>query len=207
LQFKQGDIVRLKETHKSHCPAFADTDLVVVKTSSDLVEVKRVEWLSSARSESFFDFRLELAPGKRVEGQKIKHKDIKAGDTILNTVQSDDLTLTRQGVVEQIGSGYSGSAALWTADNKRIDIDMRTDSYTLVKAAPEEDFVLKPVVNSKAGAVVQFPSKIGAITLARKSFLGNWDVYFASGVQAYTNKDFADLLRPNYETSKVRWLS
>lgn len=210
MSFKKGDIVRLKKEHKDVCPRLFGRDIEIAKVEYDLFYVKEVGAAHGKSGDAFFAYRLELVAGSRVEGRTIAHRDIKVGDTIRNTMQSDDLKITREGVVESIGSGYSGSVALWTADHKRIDVDVRTDTYTLVKAAPQEDKILKRVKESKKGDVVTFLNVLGMALLAERIHprVGSgetWSIHYSDGWKYKTDKQFADILREDYD--KARWLS
>jgi hypothetical protein len=206
LSFKKGDIVRLKEEHKRIAPRLFGRDLEIDKIDRDLYYVKEVGALRGKPGDAVFDYRLEYA-STRIEGKPIDHKDIKVGDTILNTFDIGDVKLTRQGVVRQIGNRTGGGTQLWTAGGRRVDVDTYTDTYTLVKAAPEVDKVLERVKKATTDDLVEFPVFFGNKILARRLPTlreRDWAVLYSDGWVYKSNEEFADLIRDIFD--KVRWI-
>jgi hypothetical protein len=197
-EFKTGDKVKLTDAHAEIYPDLKGETLTVVSNETKMIIVTRPNGLEHG----FYPERLRFA---RIEGEEIGFEDIRIGDEIRSELKSDDLFVTRQGVVATIGSEF-GSNSLWTGKHKRIDVDPKRETYILVKSAPEPDKVMEKLKESPEGTIVQLPNS--KKTLCRKEIRndGNkWICYFPGGQDTMAEKTFSALIRNDFD--KLVWIA
>lgn len=188
MTFQAGDIVYIAEEHKFTHVTGLDGPLTVLESTDRWT---KVEGPDTHGPKEIFTCRFEKRD--RTEGAEIRHEDIRIGDTIRNTYVSEDMKLTREGTVAATGSAFSGSTALWTADSMRIDVDYRSDTYTLIKAAPEVDEVLERVKSAGRDKIVEITREDGFRVAKKHTSL--WTVYAPEGWVYKTNEEFAEYIR------------
>lgn len=201
-KFKTGDKVTINEQNRKSCSDFVDQILTVTRVDRDGLTHFVTE---SGLSNAYFDYRFEKVVSRRTEGERIAPEDIRVGDEIRIDLVSDDLSISRQGVVATIGSAHSCSS-LWTAQNKRIDMSNRDETLTLVKAGPEPDKVLEFLKKKMVGSVGETPNKKKA--LIRKEYRESgdcWVTYYPGGQVLLSEKEFAEQVRDYFDD--IRWLS
>jgi hypothetical protein len=197
--FREGDKVRLSKEGLNDFPQYGDSTFTVVKQGVFVNAIQDV----TGENIGLYASRFEHVR-TRAEGEEINFDDIRIGDEIRSELRSDDLFVTRQGVVFAIGSEYSAHS-LWTNLHKRIDVDPKREAYILVKAAPEPDKVMEKLKESPEGTIVQMPNS--KKTLCRKEIKndGNkWICYFPGGQDTMTEKTFAAFIRKDFD--KVVWI-
>jgi hypothetical protein len=208
--FKVGDNVIIGKAHSTDYPDFIGQVLEIVKADPDDVRcriftVRRPD----GREVGIFEYRLE--PARRVEGQQIDFADIRIGDEIRVDMISDDLVMSRQGVLATTGSSQSNHS-LWSAIGRRIDYnDPSKETITLIKAAPERDPVRDLLREKPGGTIVEYHTSPQKPILARKTKAepaeggAKWVIYFPSGQHTVSEKAFAEYIREDFDN--IRWLS
>lgn len=138
--------------------------------------VQPIPAIAGRKPEAFMATRFELVTD-RVEGEEILPKYIKVGDEILVTrVGHDKITHTRQAVVGNIkeNNDQYGRTLVFQSEVRAGKINWGqdfTETFTLIKAAPDKDLLLERLTNSTLGQVVTFGTY-----LARRNFNTTWTI-------------------------------
>lgn len=138
--------------------------------------VQPIPAIAGRKPEAFMVTRFELV-AERVEGKEILPKDIKVGDEILVTrTGHDGIKHTRQAVVGHIKENNDryGKTLVFQTEDYRGKINWGqdfTESFTLVKAAPEKDLLLERLTFAGTGQIITYGTY-----LARRNLNTTWTI-------------------------------
>lgn len=200
--FKVGDILKPKENHLSEvvCQVGPSADGTYTITSvresngdTTLIDVEAYDKKAWRTSGSVYAHRFDLAPF-RFEGKEIAPKAIREGDEIRVTrVGTEGITHSRQGVVNRIietDDQYGHGLLLKVGHGARLNWGQGlSETFTLVKAAPERDLVLERLISSSEGQVIECGKYF-----ARKNKDGNWIAVSHLGSALYSSEHLRNVL-------------
>lgn len=175
----------------------------VVNLSEQFSEifVQPIPAIAGRKPEAFMVTRFEKVVA-RVEGNEIRPQDIKVGDEILVKREGyDRITHMRQGTVKTIKENkdrYGTTLVFLSEQGGKLNWGQDfTETFTLVKTAPEKDLLLERLTFAGTGQVITYGQM-----LARRNFNTTWTII--DGTK--TSVETVGYLRKLIGEADVTWL-